>query len=80
MLLGDIIAERRKKMGLNQEKFAEQINSSRVSVSQWENNKCLPDTTTLISIAKFYQCSIDELLNPIPSPAAEDRQGTAATA
>lgn len=65
MLLGDVIAEKRNKMGLNQEKFAEQIGSSRVSVSQWENNKCIPDTTMLIKIAKFFCCSLNDLVNPI---------------
>lgn len=72
MLLGDVIAERRKKMGLNQEKFAEQINSSRVSVSQWENNKCLPDITTLIKITIIFNCTIDDLVNPTLTPAGSE--------
>jgi len=62
MRIGDKIINIRKEHNLSQEEFAESINVSRQTVSNWENNKCYPDIETLIIISKKYNISLDDLL------------------
>ena len=52
----------RKKNGLSQEALAEKLGISRQSISKWERAESSPDTDNLISLAKLYNISLDELL------------------
>lgn len=52
----------RKDSNLNQEEFAERLNVSRQTVSNWENGKCFPDIETLIIISNKFNISLDDLL------------------
>ncbi|MBQ8725631.1 MAG: helix-turn-helix domain-containing protein [Clostridia bacterium] len=61
--LGNRLYELRKKAGLSQEEFAEKLNVSRQAVSKWERGEALPDTENLISIAKLFGVSLDELID-----------------
>lgn len=83
MLIGDNIAQMRKSAGYTQENLAEKLEVSRISVSSWETNKCLPDTKVLLKLAELLHCSVDELLrnnaNPT-SPLSEQGRGEAETA
>lgn len=67
-MVGDQIAKIRKRLALTQEEFADKLCVARVSVSQWETNKCLPDTTTIIKIAQLGGCTTDSILNPSENP------------
>lgn len=62
MKINKKIIELMKKNNLSQESFAELLNVSRQTVSNWENDKCYPDIETLIIISKKYNLSLDELL------------------
>ena len=62
MKISKKIIELREKNNLSQESFAELLNVSRQTVSNWENDKCYPDIETLIIISKKYNLSLDELL------------------
>ena len=62
MTFGKKIAELRKASGLSQEQFGEMFDVSRQSVSKWESDQSLPELSTLIKIADFFNISIDELL------------------
>ena len=62
MKISKKIMELRKRNNLSQESFAELLNVSRQTVSNWENDKCYPDIETLIIISKKYNLSLDELL------------------
>lgn len=55
--------ELRKKNNLSQEDVADKLGISRQSVSKWERAEASPDTDNLISLAKLYNVSLDELLN-----------------
>ena len=55
--------ELRKKNNLSQEEVADKLGISRQSVSKWERAEASPDTDNLISLAKLYNVSLDELLN-----------------
>ncbi len=52
----------RKQKGLSQEDLAEQLGISRQAVSKWERAESAPDMGNLMSLAKLYQVSLDELL------------------
>ena len=57
------LVELRKGNGFSQEALAEKLGISRQAVSKWERAESSPDTSNLISLAKLYGVSLDELLN-----------------
>jgi transcriptional regulator with XRE-family HTH domain len=62
--VGTVIAEKRKYCGLTQEQFSERLGVARQTVSSWENDIFLPDTTKIIQMASLFNCTTDDLLNP----------------
>ena len=61
--LGDNLYTLRKDRGISQDEFAEQLGVSRQAVSKWERNEAYPDTENLIAISRFFNVSIDDLIN-----------------
>lgn len=62
MEFGEKIKEVRTRNNLTQEQFATQLHVTRQAVSNWENNRNLPDLEMLIAIATIFQLSLDELI------------------
>ncbi|MGN0453708.1 MAG: helix-turn-helix domain-containing protein, partial [Ruminococcus sp.] len=62
MDFGEQIKSIRKKENLTQEQFAFKLNVSRQAVSNWENNKNLPDIEMLILMSNVFQISLDQLI------------------
>lgn len=60
--LGEIIAEGRKKKGLSQEKFSEQMKCTRQMVSRWELDDAKPRTENIKRISKVLEIPVDELI------------------
>lgn len=60
--IAERLAARRKEAGLSQEGLAEKLGVSRQAVSKWERSESSPDTDNLISLAKLYGVSLDDLL------------------
>lgn len=58
------LADLRRSKGYSQEGLARKLGLSRQAVSKWERAESSPDTENLISLAKLYGVSLDELLNP----------------
>ncbi|MGN1276771.1 MAG: helix-turn-helix domain-containing protein, partial [Floccifex sp.] len=52
----------RKENNLTQEQLAQSLHVSRQAVSNWENNRNLPDIEMLIQISSVFDISLDELL------------------
>ena len=52
----------RKSGGYSQEELANELNVSRQAISKWEQGT-IPDINNLIAISKFFDCSLDYLLN-----------------
>ncbi|MDE5866348.1 MAG: helix-turn-helix domain-containing protein [Lachnospiraceae bacterium] len=63
MTTGKKLALLREKKGITQEKLSEILNVSRQSVSRWETDISFPETDKLIILSKYFECSIDFLLN-----------------
>jgi len=57
------LVQMRKEKGYSQEALAHQLGISRQAVSKWERAESSPDTSNLITLAKLYNISLDELLN-----------------
>ena len=62
MDFGEQIKNIRQKEKLTQEQFAMKLNVSRQAVSNWENNKNLPDIGMLILMSDVFQISLDYLI------------------
>lgn len=52
----------RKQKGYSQEELADKIGVSRQAVSKWERAESSPDTDNLITLARLYGVSLDELV------------------
>lgn len=62
MKFNEKIKEIRSNHGLTQEQFANQLNVTRQAVSNWENDRNLPDLEMIITIAEIFELSLDELI------------------
>jgi len=69
------ISERRKALGLTQEKLGTLLGVSPQAVSKWENAECLPDLTLIPALCEALRISADDLLEVAPQPVG--RNGTA---
>ena len=52
----------RKENNLTQEEMAKKLNVTRQAISNWENNRNLPDFEMIILIAETFGVSLDELI------------------
>lgn len=69
MAFGDRLQDVRKRSGLTQEEFAEQLQVSRQSVSRWESNRSYPEMEKIIFICNRYGATMDELFaEEVPAP------------
>lgn len=62
MQICERLKEARKNIGMTQEEVAEKVLVSRVTISNWENGKSLPDIASLILLSDLYNISLDELV------------------
>lgn len=63
MNFGMQIRNIRTERGLTQEQFAEKLNVTRQAISNWENNRNLPDIEMLLAIADTFHISLDDLIS-----------------
>lgn len=62
MNFGEQIKKLRKDQSLTQQEMADKIGVSRQAVSNWENDKNLPDIEMLIIMSQVFRISLDELI------------------
>ena len=60
--LGKRIIANRKRVGLTQERMADQLGVTAQAVSKWENDQSCPDITMLPRLAEIFGITTDELL------------------
>lgn len=58
----------RKRLGLSQEKLAEEIGVSRQAISKWETGEAIPEVSKVIALCKTFGVSADWLLNDALEP------------
>ena len=62
MTFSEKLQRLRKSGGYSQEELANELNVSRQAISKWEQGT-VPDINNLLAISKFFDCSLDYLLN-----------------
>ena len=67
MNIGMMIKKYRNQRDLTQEQLSEYLNVSVSAVSQWESGKTVPDVSTLLALANFFDVTLDELFNRTPN-------------
>ena len=63
MKIGENLKRVRKESGLSQEQVATIIKVDQSNVSRWERNLSRPDYEHLVSLAKIYDVSINDILD-----------------
>jgi len=63
MNIGTTIKKYRRQLDFTQEQLAEYLNVSVSAVSQWESGKTIPDISTSLTLANFFDITLDELFD-----------------
>ncbi|AUX10957.1 XRE family transcriptional regulator [Latilactobacillus sakei] len=61
-MLATILKERRLALHLTQQAVANQLHTTRQTISNWENGKNYPDVPMLVAISNLYGLSLDDML------------------
>lgn len=61
--MGKKIREFRESKSMTQSQVATAVGVTVGAVSQWENGRCRPNAVVLLRLAKFFECSPDELVD-----------------
>ena len=77
MTIGDRIREVRKLNRITQEKLAELLGVSRVTISSWENNENAPTVDNIIYLSETFHVSTDYLLIGLTDPDDKTQVKTA---
>lgn len=57
------LKELRQERGLNQKQLALEIKTTQRNISNWENGNSEPDIQMILRMAKFFEVSVDYLLD-----------------
>ena len=63
--LGEVLKQHREECKMTQEFVAESIGVSRQAVSKWETGASDPSTSNLITLAKLFNTTVEELLREV---------------
>lgn len=74
IMFADNLKQLRKEKGMTQTQFASEFNIATGTIAMWETGKRTPDTETLKKIARFFNVSIDFLLDNEKSPTEESEE------
>ena len=72
--IGSVIAQKRKRLGMTQQRLAEKLHISFQAVSKWENGSTAPDISLLPQLACILETSVDELVGHHPAPGTHYEQ------
>lgn len=64
----------RKAKKLTQEQLASSLNTTKATISNWENGHSTPSNDMLILISKNLECSVDYLLGIIDTPFLKENE------
>ena len=60
-VFGENLTRLRKRARLTQDELGEAFGYSHTSVNNWEHGLCFPNKKVLRSLAKMFECSVEEL-------------------
>ena len=63
--LGEVLKQHREECKMTQEFVAESIGVSRQAVSKWETGAADPSTSNLLTLAKLFNTTAEELLHEV---------------
>lgn len=64
----------RDRLGLSQSELGQEMHVSQQTVAAWENGTRMPRAATLIQLAAFFSCSIDDLIGEgVPKDAKQEQ-------
>lgn len=63
MSIGQLIKKKRVEQNITQIELAKKVGVSRQTISNWENDRTLPDIDCLIELSAIYNLSIDQLIS-----------------
>ena len=69
MAFSEKLYELRRNRALSQEQLAERLGVSRQAVSKWESGRAMPESDTLVTISRYFEVSLDELMKEDHSPS-----------
>lgn len=73
--MAEVIASRRKKLGLTQKDLAEKLNITDKAVSKWERGIACPDTAAIPKLAQILGITLEELMTFKPAETSGHRGG-----
>ena len=77
-MIGDNIRKYRKANNMSQDELAEKLDVTRQSISLWENGQTQPSLEYIVTLAKFFGVSTDDLLSDSAAGKSESEQSFAA--
>ena len=72
-MFGELLRELRKDHGMTQVDLAKELSLSPLTISAYERNRCVPDDSTKVKIARLFNVSLDYLLGLIREPLPFER-------
>ena len=60
--IGEFLKELRKQKNLTQQEAADALFVSQKTISRWETGEGIPDISIIQDVAKFYDVTVDEIL------------------
>ena len=70
--MGELIAARRKELGMTQKELAAKMNVTDKAVSKWERGIAFPDIHSIPQLAEVLNLSVVELMDAQDGPKAEE--------
>lgn len=72
--MGEIIALRRKELGMTQKELAEQMHVTDKAVSKWERGLACPDVSTIPHLAQVLGITVNELMSAEVLPKKQESE------
>ncbi|MBG9979529.1 helix-turn-helix transcriptional regulator [Facklamia sp. DSM 111018] len=63
MNIGENLYKYRTQLNMTQDELANYLNLTKATISKWENNLSIPDVPYLVTLAKLFNVSVDDLIN-----------------
>lgn len=72
--MNEIIADRRKELGMTQKELAEKMHVTDKAVSKWERGVACPDVASIPRLAEVLGITVGDLMNAQPAEPLKDNE------